>query len=55
MILEFSMPRFLCVTSPINVFSADPLLLKSLLPLEKKQLQGYVLVFEKNKYSLMLK
>ena len=46
MTLEFSMPCFLCVTLPTEVFSADSALLKSLLPLEKKQLLGSVLVFE---------
>ena len=30
----------------IEMFSADPILLKSSLPLEKKQLLGSVLVFE---------
>ena len=57
MTFEFSMPLYLCVTLPINVFFADPLLSKSLLSLEKNQLLGSVLAFEqrKNKYSLMLK
>ena len=35
---------FLCVTLLINVFSSDPLLVKSLTPL-KKQFLGPVLVF----------
>ena len=37
---------FHCVTLLINVFSADPLLVKSLVPLKKKQFLGSVLVFE---------
>ena len=48
MTLKCGMTRFLYVTLPINLFSADPLLLESPLPLGKKQLliSVDVLVFE---------
>ena len=45
-LLSLSWLGFLCITFPIKVFSAGPLLLKSHVPLEKKQLLGSVLVFE---------
>ena len=54
MTLEFSIPYFLCVTLPINVFFADSLLLKSLPPLDKKQLSGSVLVFEQRNKQIQL-
>ena len=45
---------FLCVTLLINAFSADPLLLKSLVPLEKKQFLRSVLVLKHKKKQRQL-
>ena len=59
MTLEFSMPSFLCITLLMNVFSADPLLLKIPPPPtpKKKRFLASVLVLnkEQNKDSLMVK
>ena len=52
--LEFSMTCFLCETLTITVFSADPLLLKSSLPLEKKQFLGCVFSFEQRTRQIPL-
>ena len=46
---------FLCVTLLINLFSSDSLLLKSLVPSEKKQFLGPVLVFEQRIKQRQLK
>ena len=45
-LLNLACLGFLCITLPINVFSSDRLLLKSLVPL-KKQFLGSFLVFDK--------
>ena len=45
-LLNLACLGFLYVTLLINVYSADPLPLKSPEPLEKKQFLGLVLVFE---------
>ena len=44
-LLNLACLGFLCVTSLINEFSADPLFLKNLAPLEQKAAVGSVLAF----------
>ena len=55
-LLNLASIGFLCVTLLINVLSADRLLLKGALPIEKEILRVcLVFLMEQNKSSLMLK